>query len=69
MKPMLLFLLSNSMFFTMFAQKGNVEQKEAMKKLHWMTGDWSGFSTVAVNGQKRSPTSGNPLCRDLMAPF
>lgn len=52
MKPMLLFLLSNIMFFTMFAQKGNVEQKEAMKKLQWMTGDWSGSSTVAVNGQK-----------------
>lgn len=35
------------------AQKGSSEQKEAMQKLYWMKGNWSGTSTLIINGQKR----------------
>lgn len=35
------------------AQKGNLEQKEAIAKLRWLVGNWSGYSTVTVDGEKR----------------
>ncbi len=36
-----------------FAQKGNMEQKEAIQKLRWMLGNWTGASVITVDNQKR----------------
>ncbi len=36
-----------------FAQKGNKEQKEAIQKLRWMIGNWTGKSFVNMDDEKR----------------
>ena len=35
------------------AQKGNAEQQQAIQKLFWMKGNWSGTSTLVIDGQNR----------------
>lgn len=43
-----------TLFFTTatLAQKGNTEQKEAMQKLKWMIGNWTGKSFVNIDDEK-----------------
>ena len=53
MKALFLLLISTVFSLTLSAQKGNPEQKEAMKKLQWMIGDWNGRSTTAADEQNR----------------
>ena len=50
-----LFIITISAVFSLscLAQKGGAEQKAAMQKLHWMTGNWSGTSTASANKIKK----------------
>lgn len=53
MRTLFLLLFFTSFLMTSFAQKGNPEQKAAIKKMQWLIGDWRGTSTVLVDGLKR----------------
>ena len=48
------FLLITFTFFygITYAQFQEIEQKEAIKKLHWLLGEWHGSSVVNMEGKK-----------------
>ena len=51
MKKGFTLMISFCVSVCVFAQPGNKEQKDAINKLKWMTGTWTGTSTVSVDDQ------------------
>ncbi len=52
MKLFFVIVINFVFLFHVMAQKGNAEQIEAIEKLHWMTGSWSGTSLVNADNQQ-----------------